>query len=547
MLTHHALGAGDVERIRRAAYDAAAVAARTGAHTQAAEFFTMALDHGGASTAEDEADLLELLAWEFYLIDKLPDAISACRARNADTRGTRRVCGGQRESPLVVGLPVVQRKPRLAEGHAVEAMTVLDDESDDADQLVQLGQAFAMQAYLAVQASDLDRAATLIGRAREIAEKTRDSALTIRVRLIESYGTVLNGDESGRDEILAILNSGPKHIDELYSGGWSNITYFDVEQRRLDVAAELLDVSIPLMLEHDLPICRVWQIGSRARLELMVGDWDDATADADRVLDGPSAPFARTWPSLIRALVALRRHGAGVDSLNDAWQLACRFAEPIRTLPVAAAVVEMSWAQAFPTNAFPSAWSCSNRGPVAGLEWSRGELAVWLRRVGETVDATGVAEPYRLLLDGAYEAAADEFHRLSMPYDAALALLDSADPSLAARALDILDRLGADAVAAKVRRDLRAKGQSVVPARRRSATLANPVGLTARQVDVLRLLDDGLTNAELADRLFLSVKTVDHHVSAILAKLEVNKRRDAVRRARQLGILTNSASAEVSL
>jgi DNA-binding NarL/FixJ family response regulator len=167
--------------------------------------------------------------------------------------------------------------------------------------------------------------------------------------------------------------------------------------------------------------------------------------------------------------------------------------------------------------------------------------------VGEAVDATDVAEPYRLVLDGAYEAAADEFHRLSMPYDAALALLDAGDPGLAARALDILDRLGADAVASKVRRDLRAGGQSVVPARRHSATLANPAGLTARQVDVLRLLDDGMTNAELADRLFLSVKTVDHHVSAILAKLEVNKRRDAVRRARALGILADSASVEVSL
>ena len=101
-------------------------------------------------------------------------------------------------------------------------------------------------------------------------------------------------------------------------------------------------------------------------------------------------------------------------------------------------------------------------GPVAGLEWSRGELAVWLRRLGENVDVAGVAEPYRLLLDGAYEAAADEFHRLSMPYDAALALVDSGDPALAARALDILDRLGADAVAAKVApRSPVARGQSV--------------------------------------------------------------------------------------
>ena len=547
VLTHHALGAGDVERIRRAAYDAGAVAARTGAHTQAAEFFTIALDHGGASTADDEADLLELMAWEFYLIDKLPDAISACQRamRIREELGQSAAMSANHHALSVYQWYSANRQ--LAERHAVEAMTVLDDDPDDVKELVALGHAFAMQAYLAGHASRLDVAATLISRAHEIADRTGDSELTVRVRLIENYGVVLMGDDSGREAILSILHAGPKHVDELHSGGWSCITYFDVEQRRLDSAAELLEVSIPLMLEHDLPICRVWQMGSRARMHLMVGDWDDAIADAGRVLDAPSAPLARTWPLLIQALVALRRRGDGTDSLDEAWQLACRFGEPIRMLPVAAGIVEWNWLTASCDERLTQCRKLLVDSPVAGLEWSRGELAVWLRRIGETVDAPGVAEPYRLVLDGAYEAAADEFHRLSMPYDAALALLDSADPVLAVRALDILDRLGADAVAAKVRRDLRAGGQSVVPARRRAATLANPAGLTARQVDVLRLLDDGLTNAELADRLFLSVKTVDHHVSAILAKLEVNKRRDAVRRARQLGILTNSASAEVSL
>lgn len=547
VLTHHALGADDGERVRRAAYDAGVMAARTAAHTQAAEFFTIALDHGGAPTAAEEADLLELLAWEFYLIDRLDDAIDACRRamRIRQELGESAAVSADHHSLAVYQWYNANRG--LAETHAAEAVTVLDADTEDVDQLVRLGHAFAMRGYLAGQASDLDRAVAFVSRADELARRTGDIELTTRVRLIQNYGVVLTGDDSGRDEILAILRAGPKHIDELYSGGWSNITYLDVEQRRLDVAAELLDVSIPLMLEHDLPICRVWQIGSRARLELMVGEWDDAAADADRVLEAPSAPLARTWPSLIRALVALRRRGAGVDSLDDAWHLACGFGEPMRMLPVAAAVAEFAWLTGEPDDRISQCRELLIDSPTVGLEWSRGELAVWLRRVGESVDAAGVAEPYRLVLDGAFEAAADEFHRLSMPYDAALALLDSGDPALAARALDILDRLGADAVASKARRDLRAAGQSVVPARRRAATLANPAGLTARQVEVLRLLDDGLTNTELADRLFLSVKTVDHHVSAILAKLEVNKRRDAVRKARELGILGNSARAEVPL
>ena len=538
VLTHHALGAGDVERMRQAAYDAGVAAARSGAHTQAAEFFTTALESGAALDAHNEAELLELLAWEFYLIDRLDDAIASCRRamRIRQELGESAAVSADHHSLSVYQWYNANRD--LAEGHAAEAITVLDAETDDADQLVQLGHAFAMQAYLAVQATDLDRADTLVSRAREIADRTGDSALSIRVRLIENYGVVLNGDDSGREEILSILNAAPKHIDELYSGGWSNITYFDVEQRRLDVAADLLDISIPLMHEHDLPICRVWQLGSRARLQLMVGEWDDATADADLVLDGPSAPLARTWPSLIRALVALRRNGGGADCLGDAWQLACRFGEPIRMLPVAAAIAERSWISGAPDDRLSQCRALLTDGPVAGLEWSRGELAVWLRRLGDTVVAVGVADPYRSLLDGAHEAAADEFHRLSMPYDAALALVDSGDSAHAARALDILDRLGADAVAAKVRRDLRAQGVSAVPARRRSATLANPAGLTARQAEVLRLLDDGLTNVELAERLYLSVKTVDHHVSAILTKLDVTKRRDAVRRGRELGLLT---------
>lgn len=137
-----------------------------------------------------------------------------------------------------------------------------------------------------------------------------------------------------------------------------------------------------------------------------------------------------------------------------------------------------------------------------------------------------------------FAEAAEAFTRLSTPYEAALALIDAAEPESTRRGLDLLDRLGAVAVAAKVRRDLRSAGQPVVPARRRTSTIAHPAGLTARQVEVLRLMADGLTNAELAERLYLSVKTVGHHVSVILAKLGVASRREAIRRARDLGLLS---------
>jgi DNA-binding NarL/FixJ family response regulator len=99
----------------------------------------------------------------------------------------------------------------------------------------------------------------------------------------------------------------------------------------------------------------------------------------------------------------------------------------------------------------------------------------------------------------------------------------------------MLERLGAVPAADWARRRLREMG-APVPPRPRAATRANPGGLTARQLAVLELLREGLTNAEIAERLVLSVRTVDHHVAAILGKLGVRSRRDAAAAAEALGV-----------
>jgi DNA-binding CsgD family transcriptional regulator len=300
-----------------------------------------------------------------------------------------------------------------------------------------------------------------------------------------------------------------------------------------------------MTVERDLPICRVWQLGSRGRLKLLLGEWDDAVADADAVLSGPCAPLARTWPYLVRGLVALRRAGqAGSDAeadLEAAWELACRFGEPIRQLPAAAALVERSWLTGVADARLDGCGALLQRSPSLGLEWARGELAVWRRRLepglAPELAPDDVAEPYRRQLEGDFEGAAELWAALAAPYERALALVDSGRGDLAGQGLELLDALGADEVAAKVRQDLRKGGMTAVPPRRRDTTRANPAGLTTRQVDVLRLLAGGLTNAELAEQLFISTKTADHHVSAILAKLAVASRRDAVRRGRELGLV----------
>jgi DNA-binding NarL/FixJ family response regulator len=147
------------------------------------------------------------------------------------------------------------------------------------------------------------------------------------------------------------------------------------------------------------------------------------------------------------------------------------------------------------------------------------------------------AEPYRLLLAGDWRAAAGAWHALGCPYEQAQTLA-LGDEEACLQALGLLDDLGARLAALRLRRQLRRRGNLRVPRGPTRATAANPAGLTGRQVEVLGLLAEGLTDAEIAARLSLSAKTVEHHVSALLAKLGVRSRRQAAAAARRLGVVS---------
>jgi DNA-binding CsgD family transcriptional regulator len=536
VLVHHALGARDPVRILEHATSAAHAAIASGAHTQAAKLFRIALDQGALTTPERQAELLELLADEYYLIDQLDEAIRASERALAVRSSAQDARGVSLNHRLLSVYSWYDADRDNAERHADEAVAALTEVAGDPAGAAARGQAIAMQAYLALQANDLPRARSLSTLAAEVGGD-HDPQLLLRTSIMEGICDVLDDEGSRRESMLQLLAPAGADLDEIYSSGFSNLTYLDVEQRRLPEANDLLGTSIPLTIERDLPICRVWQIGSRGRLKLLEGDWDEAIDDAGTVLSVPSAPLARTWPHLVRGLVALRRGGDPSDDLDEAWGLAQRLREPMRLLPVASAIVERTWLTSTDDPRLEECRDLLAGAPRTGLSWARGELASRLRRLDPGLSVEDVAEPYQLELAGQFELAAQRWDAIGAPYERALALADSGQPELVRAGLDILDDLGADVTAAWFRQDLRRRGMDSVPQRRRRSTAANAAGLTARQVDVLKLLGDGLTNAELAQQLFISPKTADHHVSAILTKLGVSSRREAVRAARDLDLV----------
>ena len=174
-----------------------------------------------------------------------------------------------------------------------------------------------------------------------------------------------------------------------------------------------------------------------------------------------------------------------------------------------------------------------------GAQHDIATLQAWRKRAGieEPPHPLAAKGPNRLELIGEFEAAAAMWTELQRPYEAALALADvETEPALRC-SLELLTNLGARATAAVVTRRLRALGARDIPRGPRPTTRGNPAELTPRELEIMQLLGDGLRNATIAERLFLSERTVEKHVSAILRKLGAHSRTEAVANAKRLGVL----------
>jgi DNA-binding CsgD family transcriptional regulator len=241
------------------------------------------------------------------------------------------------------------------------------------------------------------------------------------------------------------------------------------------------------------------------------------------------------------------------EILQRALTEALATGEPQNIVPVRFALVEAAWL-AENEKAVGEQLALLQAMNVANFDpWESGELAVWLRRSALPADdrlTKAMPRPRALELAGRPEEAAAEWQRLGLPYEAALSLMqargDRAEDALV-QAVTLLDDIEAAAAAARARGMARGMGLlERLPKQKRgpySATRAHPLGLTKRECEVLQLLVDGAANADIAKRLSRSQRTVEHHVSAVLAKLSAGNRMEAMLRVRSEPWLISAALA----
>jgi DNA-binding CsgD family transcriptional regulator/tetratricopeptide (TPR) repeat protein len=541
-LAHHAEGANDTAAVLAHAAPAARYAAKVGSHREAAAQWARALRFAAGLTDGERAELLEACSYECYLTDQMDEAI-----------GKRREALALRES-LGEGLRVGEDLRWLSRfsWYAGDAATARECSSlalvvlEPLGPTRELAAALSNASQIAMNDDDLVRALETGERALALALSLGDVLIEVHAR--NNIGTALTS-KGREDEGLASLKTSlavarQHHLEEHVARALTNLSYCAVSARRFTDAEEALEDGIRYCTDRGLDSWRLYMQGCRATMELSRGALERAATEATTTLRQPRlSAISKVSPlATLGAVRALRGDPDVWAPLDEALALAERAKELQRLAPARAARALAAWVAGDDARVVEEASPALSLAIEKRNPWFSAELLAWARRgqAGETrvvPDDLVMPELAQALLRGDWEDAAEGLRARGAELEAAFADVDGGTEASLRRALGAFETMGARAAQARVARMLRELGAKAIPRGPRRSTRENPAGLTAREVAVLAEVALGLSNAEIASKLHISAKTVDHHVSAILGKLGAKNRLDAARKAAELGVL----------
>ena len=540
-LLHHAVEAGDVETVLAVGPAAARDASRSGSQRQALAHYESVLPHVERLPPRERAVVLDDYGWELYNAHRFAEAVRAGRE-------AARLYAGL-DDPTAVGLCLVRLSRHLfMAGETDEAQAA-------AEQAVELLEPSGKEEALAhaclylgaiLTLTDPEPALPVLQRAQRLAIRSGRGDLSTLCLNYLGIAQVESGEPDGLQQVeasIAAARAGGQY--EYAARGYTNLGELLLRAGRL----EALDACI----SEGLAFTRERGFWSHAynlevhRCVLLIRRGDPAAAEQGlrelvASVEDPGMLYAYSVPWLAR-LLARRGDEAAGGMLQEAWERARAQRLLIGLAYAGLASVEWAWLNGETAVAEAVGDELLGHLEHPGAAPFRGELLRYLARAGLPAETfPGCPAGFDAGLRGDWRAAADIWSDAGDPYETALELAESGDPEATLEAVRRLDELGAAPAATLARQRLRELGARV-PRGPRSATRTNPAGLTERQLAVLALLREGLTNAEIAARLVVSVRTVDHHVAAVLDKLGVRSRREAATAAEALARAERSATA----
>lgn len=532
-LAHHAEEAGDSAAVLEYAPEAARRAAAASAHSEAAAQYARALRHASALNEADRAPLLAAYAREAHVTGSHE---AAAEAFTEAIERYRELGDTARQGDLLARVPATYislGRNAEAEAASLQAIELLERLPAGAE----LTNAYCMQASLRMLNRDNADGVVWGQRALAAAERLGDEeGRSYALNMIGTSHLMAGEIDRGVEFLLRSLELAREQDNEARIHSALGMLGSGLgEMYELERAQLYLEEQIAFGEPRELFLS--YAQGWLACVRLYQGRWDEVAPLARIAVTSGNRISEITGLIALGRIRARRGDPGSLDALDEALELSRPGGHLQRLGHVHSARAEAAWLAGDDARALEEARAVYELAIEKRHLWFAGELAYWQWKSGGLNEPPDwIAEPFRLQIAGDAAAAAAVWRSHGCPYEVARALSEADDEELLLEALSELDRLGAGPAARLLRRALRDRGVPA-PRGRRASTRENPAELTARELDVLRLVAAGKRNTDVAMELVVSPRTVDHHVSAILRKLQVRTRGEAAAVASELGLL----------
>jgi len=529
-IVHHAQAAGDVEVMASHAVVAARRAAALESNREAYSHFRRAAEFVERLPLSERGALFEEFSVAAYTVDRLSDAFAAIEHAIQIYRELREESAVGRCTRILSRCYWFAGDGEASMKEAHEAVRILEPLGES----VELARAYSGVSQLAMLSDRPEEALEWGSRAVELAEQLGDHA--VKAHALVNIGSVrMQMDPSDMGTLLEAHGLadavGDRHeaVRALLNLGYTAMDWIEPE-----VARRYTDMAITYAEDHQVDALLFYTRVVSAWLHLRRGNWDEADRICRAVLEADTSVAQLLARTVLAGLAIGRGDVDASERLADLANQADHTGELQRIVPVLQ--LETIWALTTGASVAEGRFERARdlmHAPVGGREAA---LAAWGAAAGISIPFQGKApRAYAAMVERDWGAAAEAFRDAGWMFDGALMLSLLDDRGSLVEALSTARALGAGPLEKRTARRMRELGMSI-PSRRRSTTLANPAGLTPRQLEVLELLAEGLTNTQIAKRLFVSSRTAEHHVEAILTKLGVSTRKEAARRYVEMGL-----------
>lgn len=534
-LAHHATRAENGELVVELAPQAALQAESRGSYREAAAWYRSALEYSDLVEPDQAARWRIALGRSYRVLDQQLDALREQEMAVDHFRQTGATV--DLANALVAVSTTRWSLSHLVEGRAAvdEAIGLLEPLGESSD----LAHAWYCAGYHWMLARRRDESKDALEEASRIALAVEDEETGRLVDYIFGTTEVVMGDARKGISILEETYKKATNVGDefLRIGALGMLGSGGGEVRLYQPAIDALNHAIEIASSHDLDSGVSYDWAWLARIHFEQGLWDQAVYYAERVMSGPPGRGVISPVTALGALgrVRVRRGDPGArQALEEALRIGAN-CEMQHVWSPLCGLAELAWLQGSTDEIPPILGDIFERALATDSPWARGEVGFWMWKAG-AIDSPpdDAAEPFALQISGSWRQAADVWREIGCPYEVALALADGDEDSML-EAVAIFDSLGARPASQWLRSRLRDLGAQSIPRGPTEQTRSNPAGLTTRQVEVLGLMTLGLTNSEIAEKLFISKKTVEHHVSAIYGKLGVTTRAKAIAWAGESG------------